>query len=279
MRGPALAVNIERRAQRGADLGISFTMQMGFASFVHRTERSLRRRLAFTRASPFGPTIDDTRRAVAAAFLRGDGIEIGALHHPLVVPRAARVTYVDRMNVAELRRQYPELANEPLVETQIVDDGETLATIGEATQDFVIANHFIEHCENPLLTVRNLLRVLKGGGIVFMAVPDKRFTFDVDRPGTTLDHILRDFSEGPEWSKRQHYEEWTRLVNKRTDTSEVNAEVQHLIDMKYSIHFHVWSATELLELVQALQRIEQFELELFLRNGMESLIILRKTTS
>jgi hypothetical protein len=31
--------------------------------------------------------------------------------------------------------------------------------------------------------------------------------------------------------------------------------------------------------VQALQRIEQFELELFLRNGMESLIILRKTTS
>ena len=186
---------------------------------------------------------------------------------------------VDRMNVAELRRQYPELANEPLVETQIVDDGETLATIGEATQDFVIANHFIEHCENPLLTVRNLLRVLKGGGIVFMAVPDKRFTFDVDRPGTTLDHILRDFSEGPEWSKRQHYEEWTRLVNKRTDTSEVNAEVQHLIDMKYSIHFHVWSATELLELVQALQRIEQFELELFLRNGMESLIILRKTTS
>jgi len=51
---------------------------------------------------------------------------------------------------------------------------------------------------------------------------------------------------------------------------------KHLIDMKYSIHFHVWSAPELLELVQALRRIVQFELELFLRNGMESLIILRK---
>jgi len=140
----------------------------------------------------------------------------------------------------------------------------------------VIANHFIEHCENPLLTFRNLLRVLKPGGIVFMAVPDKRFTFDVDRPCTTLDHVLRDFSEGPEWSKRQHYEEWSRLVNKHTDPSEVNAEAQHLIDMKYSIHFHVWSAPELLELVQALRRIVQFELELFLRNGMESLIILRK---
>jgi len=180
------------------------------------------------------------------------------------------------MTVAGLRQHYPELANAPLVETDIVDDGETLATIADATQDFVIANHFIEHCENPLLTFRNLLRVLKPGGIVFMAVPDKRFTFDVDRPCTTLDHVLRDFSEGPEWSKRQHYEEWSRLVNKHTDPSEVNAEAQHLIDMKYSIHFHVWSAPELLELVQALRRIVQFELELFLRNGMESLIILRK---
>ncbi len=195
------------------------------------------------------------------------------------MPRTARVKYVDRMKVAELRQHYPELVNAPLVETEIVDDGETLATIADATQDFVIANHFIEHCENPLLTFQNLFRVLKPAGIVFMAVPDKRFTFDVDRPCTTLDHVLRDFSEGPEWSRRQHYEEWSRLVNKRTDPSQVNAEVtQHLIDMKYSIHFHVWSAPELLELVQALQRIVRFELELFLRNGIESLIVLRKAS-
>jgi len=253
-------------------------MQMAFASLVHRTGRFLRRRLAFARRSPFGPTVNDTRRAIAAAFLHGNGIEIGALHQPLSVPRDARVKYVDRMNVAELRQQYPELVNAPLIETEIIDDGETLATIADATQDFVIANHFIEHCENPLLTFQNLLRVLKPGGVVFMAVPDKRFTFDVDRPCTTLDHVLRDFSEGPAWSKRQHYEEWSRLVNKLTDTSQVNAEVQRLIEMKYSIHFHVWSAAELLELVQALQRMVRFELELFLRNGIESLIILRKTS-
>ena len=251
---------------------------MALPSLVHRTERFLRQRLASTRISAFGPTVKDTRRAIAAAFLHGDGIEIGALHQPLSVPRTARVKYVDRMNVAGLRQHYPELANQPLVETEIVDDGETLVTITDGTQDFVIANHFIEHCENPLLTVQNLLRVLKPAGVVFMAVPDKRFTFDVDRPCTTLDHVLRDFSEGPEWSRRQHYEEWTRLVNKRTDPSQVHAETQHLIDMKYSIHFHVWSAGELLELVQALQRMVRFELELFLRNGIESLIILRKTS-
>jgi len=249
---------------------------MAFATFLQRTRRFIRRRLASERVSPFGSTSEETRRLIAAAFLHGAGIEIGALHHPLMVPRAASVTYVDRMKVAELRRHYPELVNQPLVETEIVDDGETLATIADAMHDFVIANHFIEHCENPLLTFQNLLRVLKPGGILFMAVPDKRFTFDVDRPSTTVNHVLRDFSEGPEWSKRQHYEEWTRLVNKQTDPSHVDAETQHLIDMKYSIHFHVWSAPELLELLHALRPIVQFELELFLRNGIESIIVLRK---
>jgi SAM-dependent methyltransferase len=257
-------------------LGISFTTQMAFASF-HRTARSLWRRLASTRIPRFGATIRDTRRAIAAAFLHGDGIEIGALNAPLIVPRRARVKYVDRMKVAELRENYPEMVNQPFPEIAIVDDGETLVTIGDATQNFVIANHFIEHCENPLLTFQNLFRVLKPAGILFMAVPDKRFTFDADRPSTTLDHVLRDFSEGPEWSRRQHYEEWSRLVNKRTGP-EIEEEVKKYLETSYSIHFHVWSGPELHELVVALQRFVRFELELFLRNGIESVIVLRKAS-
>jgi predicted SAM-dependent methyltransferase len=268
--------NVDLATTGANNVAISLTVQMALASLVQRTAHFVGR-LTSSRFPRVGPTTDDTRRAIAATFLRGDGIEIGALHHPLIVPRAAHVRYVDRMKVAELRRHYPELANEPLVETEIVDDGETLTTIADATQDFVIANHFIEHCQNPLLTFHNFFRVLKPAGIVFIAVPDKRFTFDVDRPCTTLDHVLRDFSEGPEWSKRQHYEEWCRLVNKRT-ASQLEAEAQHLIDMDYSIHFHVWSAPELLEFVQALQCMVRFELELFLRNGFESLVILRKAS-
>jgi len=50
------------------------------------------------------------RRRVAAAWLSGSGIEIGALHNPLPVPNTVRVTYLDRMNNSELLRQYPELS-------------------------------------------------------------------------------------------------------------------------------------------------------------------------
>ena len=217
-----------------------------------------------------------TREAIAAVFLRGDGIEIGALHQPLHLPPSARVRYVDRMPISELRRQYPELAAEPLVETNIIDDGEKLTTIEDGTQDFLVANHFLEHCQNPILTVQNLFRVLKAGAVLYLAVPDKRFTFDVDRPSTTIEHLTRDFVEGPEWSKQQHFEEWVRLVNKRSDEAQVAEEARLLIEMNYSIHYHVWGDAELVELIATLQRFVQFELELFLRNGFETILILRK---
>jgi hypothetical protein len=104
-------------------------------------------------------TVHQTREAIAASFLRGEGIEIGALHQPLHVPASARVKYVDRMTASELRRQYEELADAAFVETDIVDNGEQLTTIGDDTQDFVIANHFIEHCQNPIQAFQNLSRI------------------------------------------------------------------------------------------------------------------------
>jgi predicted SAM-dependent methyltransferase len=222
-------------------------------------------------------TMHQSRETVGAIFLRGTGIEIGALHQPMHVPPDVTVRYVDRMTTADLRLQYPDLAALPLVEIDIIDNGETLATIAEATQDFVIANHFLEHCQNPFLTIQNLFRVLKVGGVLFMAVPDKRWTFDAARPCTTVEHLMRDYTEGPAWSKRDHFEEWSRLVNKRTDEALVDEEIRHLINIDYSIHFHVWGAVELLEFIAALRQFISFEMELFLRNGLESVFVLRKS--
>jgi SAM-dependent methyltransferase len=222
-------------------------------------------------------SVHQTRQVLAAVFLRGDGLEIGALHQPLSVPAVARVRYVDRMTTPELRKHYQELASLPLVEIDVIDDGERLATFEASSQDFVIANHFIEHCQNPILTFQNLFRVLKVGGVVYMGVPDKRFTFDIDRPCTTIEHVVRDYIDGPSVSKRAHFEEWVRLVNKCPDGPQVDEQVRHLMDIDYSIHFHVWTAKELFELFAVLHQYVQFELELFLRNGFETLVILRKT--
>ena len=68
-----------------------------------------------------------------------------------------------------------------------MDDAERLASLGDASQDFVVANHFLEHTEDPIGTMENVLRVIKPGGIAYLAVPDKRFTFDVSRDVTQIE--------------------------------------------------------------------------------------------
>ena len=45
-------------------------------------------------------------------------------------------------------------------------------------------------------------------------MPDKRHTFDIDRPVTPIEHLFRDFDQGPDLSRRDHFEEWARLVDK-----------------------------------------------------------------
>src|SRR5437879_2111902 len=55
------------------------------------------------------------REFIAKTYISGDGLEIGGLHNPLRVPKRARVKYVDRMPVAKLRKQYPELRAHKLV--------------------------------------------------------------------------------------------------------------------------------------------------------------------
>jgi len=217
------------------------------------------------------------RRHIADTYLFGEGIEVGALHSPLRVPDRTNVRYVDRLSVDDLRKQYPDLANSPLVEIDIIDNGELLSTIDDASVDFIIANHMIEHCQNPIKTIENHLRVLKTDGILYMAVPDKRFTFDCDRPVTTIDHVVQEYHHGAEPSKIAHFTEWAKLVNKVPE-DKIEQHVQHLVEIDYSIHFHVWTQVDFMELLLYCKQklLFNFEIELLQQNGMEFIVILRK---
>ena len=222
---------------------------------------------------------------VANSYLKGQGIEIGALHNPLPVSRHVQVQYVDRMTVAELKTHYPDLAELALVTVDVVDDGEQLSAFADASQDFVIANHFIEHCQNPILAIENMLRVLKPDGILYLGIPDKRYTFDLTRPVTSIDHLLRDYREGPDWSREDHFKEWAKFVclkytddSNPGDTSRINHEAHHYMEKNYSIHFHVWTQTEILELLITLKRSLgfSFEIESFTKNKDEIIVVLKK---
>lgn len=221
--------------------------------------------------------IYQTRKEIASQYILGDGIEIGALHSPLEIPENARVQYVDRLSVSDLRQQYPELSEVNLVEVNIIDDGETLLSIGDNTQDFVIANQMIEHCQDPINTLQNFFRVLRPSGIVYLSVPDQRYTFDITRPLTSVHHLIRDHQDGPEWSKIGHYEEYAKFVDKMTGNNFMNR-VNQLVNTNYSIHFHVWTLDTFYQFLEYCQNNLglQFSIEYFQENHFEFVFILRK---
>jgi SAM-dependent methyltransferase len=190
-----------------------------------------------------------TRRRIGERFLRGEGIEIGALHSPFPLPAGTRARYLDRFTTAQLREEYPELGGRPFAEVEIVDDGETLTTVPDASQDFVIASHVLEHAQDPVGALANHLRVLRPGGVVVLALPDRRRGVDERRGGTTVEHLLADHREGPQRSRAQHYREWAELVDLPLGyvaEQDVATHAEQLERSQYSIHFHCWTLRELI---------------------------------
>ena len=253
---------------------------------LRRLARACRQRLRFGRAGDqraaelarWSAIAKKVRLFAAYRYIRGSGLEIGGLNHPLKIYHGATVRYVDRLPTEELRRASPLVADQELVEVEHVDDGEKLASIADASCDFVIANHMIEHTRNPIGAIENMLRVLKPNGILYMAVPDKRFTFDSARAITPYEHLKRDYLESPDWSDAEHYLDWTKRVGKMTDESKAARRSSHLLTSRANIHFHVWTQREIIELVLNLRRDFQFpiEIEAIMKNSQELVVVLRK---
>lgn len=239
-------------------------------------------------AEPAPPQYLEARSVLAKHYLAGDGIEIGGLNWPLEVPPTARVKQVDRMSTEELRAEYPEVADRALPEVDLIDDGETLETIAAGSLDFIIANHLLEHTEDPIGTIGIHLSKLRPGGILFYAVPDKRYTFDHRRELTPLEHMIRDHEEGPAGSRREHFDEWTLLVGgTEADRASEEAytafaaraaeEARRLEAEDFSIHMHVWDQASFLALIlHCRERFQNFEIEATAQRTMEFVVILRK---
>ena len=220
---------------------------------------------------------DRQRKRLATKWLSGKGLEIGALNKPLATPPGTEVTYVDRMGNHDLLQHYPELSGKTLVPVGLIDDGESLSSIEDSSQDFLVANHLLEHCEDPIGTLQSWLRVLKGGGIAYIAIPDKRFTFDYRRATTDWKHVLEDFQGGAEHSREMHYLDWTKNVM-RVRGQDIEATTSQLMNKHYSIHFHAWSTSSLVEFFEKCRTELGFSYAVsdFVRNVSEVIVVLKK---
>ena len=191
-------------------------------------------------------------RAELVRYLAGEGVELGALNYPLDVsanPRVRRVRYVDRYPKDELLRLFPELAGvrDAIVETDIrCDLIHGLGPIEDRSQDFVIACHLIEHVPDPIHFVNECWRVLREGGLLFLAAPDRRFSTDRARPVTLLEHLIDDHRRAERTIEDHHLEEHLRLTE-NVVLPEDPAQRRGLFELhrSRSIHVHVWEAPAL----------------------------------
>jgi SAM-dependent methyltransferase len=213
-------------------------------------------------------------------YLRGDGIEIGGLWRKFKVPARARVWYLDRLSVEELARQYTELGS-GVVAPDLIADAEELP-IANSSLDFIIASHVLEHLRFPLLALKSWYDALNSGGILILKVPDKRYTFDCARQRTPLQHLIQESENPGQFDIEAHYADWVEHIShRRPGEPEFRRQLDHLLSMKYSIHYHVWIDSDVADLVQYTREVYRLAWRLILYWGAhfyrkECVLVLRK---
>jgi SAM-dependent methyltransferase len=86
-----------------------------------------------------------------------------------------------------------------------------LVNIPSATYDFLLSSHTLEHAANPILALREWVRVLTDDGVIILVIPHKDGTFDWRRPTTTIDHLKDDFDRRVDEQDLSHLPEILEL--------------------------------------------------------------------
>lgn len=127
------------------------------------------------------------------------GLEIGALCNPIVPPGAGHIEYVDHLPTEELRKKYatdPNVDVARIVTVNYVWGECTLPeVVGDRRFDYVIASHVVEHVPDPIGWLREIAAVLSPGGMLSLAIPDKRWTFDCRREVTSVSEMIESYFE------------------------------------------------------------------------------------
>jgi len=167
--------------------------------------------------------------AVRAAVLDRTGLEIGGpsgvFHAKGLLPAYPHAARIDNVNFAGAtawetdRRDGGEFRFDPHRPPgrQFLREATDLGGIADASYDFLLSSHCLEHVANPLAALREWRRVVRPGGTLVLILPDPRQTFDHRRPVTTLAHLQADFDRHTGEDDLTHLEEILSLHDLRRD--------------------------------------------------------------
>jgi SAM-dependent methyltransferase len=183
--------------------------------------------------------------------LCGIGIELGPFFQPFPLDMpGVLVRYVDRFTPAENAARFTELSDQEFQVPDIVTnfDRERLRCLRDASQDFVIASHVLEHLAEPLGMLDDIHRVLRPGGALMIVLPDRRRNAnDVAREPTSVAHLAAEYRAGVTEVSDEHIQEYVAALTPPLDVpGRLTSPEEHRLR---SIHVHVWSDDEFLEVL------------------------------
>ena len=200
-----------------------------------------------------GAPIRWVENRILRRHLRGRGVEIGALWRKFPVHPKVKVWYVDRETTDALNVHYSEL-HRPLMKPDVVADAVQLP-FRPGSLDFLIASHVLEHLQFPLAALEDWYHLLAPEGALLLRIPDKRYTFDVKRARTPLTHLLQEHGNRQDFDKRAHFVDYVLgVTDHRPGTAEFEQQVNVLLEMDYSIHYHVWTTEDVQEMIRHTRR-------------------------
>lgn len=190
------------------------------------------------------------KRALAARWLRGRGLEFGALHQPLAVdPSQATVVYADRWTRPEAIELFPELASEFAEDltAAIVDptfridlDTDDLSSVEPQHFDFFIANDVMEHLANPIRFLKAVADVMTPGSRLFLSIPDGHYTHDANRPVTPRRHLWQEYRHDVTAVDDAHVLDHLEAADQPVPTAPDERQACFDDLRRRSFHVHVW---------------------------------------
>lgn len=131
------------------------------------------------------------------------GLEVGPFDRPIAKREFGKVYYTDVRSTEELVQlaqqspgRYPN--NVASIDYVVSSEKPKISQVVNIKFDYVIASHVFEHLPNPIGWLQDIYQILNKQGYLFLAIPDKRFIFDVHRPLTTIGEIIEAYLSAKE---------------------------------------------------------------------------------
>jgi predicted SAM-dependent methyltransferase len=124
------------------------------------------------------------------------GLEIGPSYNP-VAPKSQgyNVETLDYLCATDLKKKYkiqPNIDTSLIEEVDYITDGYNITSvIKNKYYDYIVASHVIEHVPDFIGFLTDCESLLRKDGVLILAVPDKRFCFDVFQSLTSTGEVLQ----------------------------------------------------------------------------------------